>query len=163
MQRPLNSADLNCRRDEKRRKNQKNLDFSFHDDAETLDRILTEHPDVDFVQLQINYFDWNNKIIQSRLCYETVVRHGKPIIVMEPVKGGTLANLPKEAADLLREFNPDASPASYALRFAASLDNVFMVLSGMNTMEQVLDNTSVLIISHRLMKMKKKFLKKLLK
>ena len=117
--------------------------FSFHDDAETLDRILTEHPDVDFVQLQINYFDWNNKIIQSRLCYETVVRYGKPIIVMEPVKGGTLANLPKEAADLLREFNPDASPASYALRFAASLDNVFMVLSGMNTMEQVLDNTSV--------------------
>lgn len=117
--------------------------FSFHDDAETLDRILTEHPDVDFVQLQINYFDWNNKIIQSRLCYETVVRHGKPIIVMEPVKGGTLANLPKEAADLLREFNPDASPASYALRFAASLDNVFMILSGMNTMEQVLDNTSV--------------------
>ena len=117
--------------------------FSFHDDAETLDRILTEHPDVDFVQLQINYFDWNNKIIQSHLCYETAVRHGKPIIVMEPVKGGTLANLPKEAADLLRDFNPDASPASYALRFAASLDNVFMVLSGMNTMEQVLDNTSV--------------------
>ena len=86
--------------------------FSFHDDAEILDRILTEHPDVDFVQLQINYFDWNNKIIQSHLCYETAVRHGKPIIVMEPVKGGTLANLPKEAADLLRDFNPDASPAS---------------------------------------------------
>ena len=89
--------------------------FSFHDDAETLDRILTEHPDVDFVQLQINYFDWNNKIIQSHLCYETAVRHGKPIIVMEPVKGGTLANLPKEAADLLRDFNPDASPASYQI------------------------------------------------
>jgi hypothetical protein len=121
----------------------KNFGFSFHDDADMLDQILTEHPEVDFVQLQINYLDWDNKIIQSRKCYETAVKHGKPVIVMEPVKGGTLANLPKEADDLLKSYNPSASAASYALRFAASLDNVFMVLSGMNTMEQVIDNTSI--------------------
>ena len=121
----------------------KNFGFSFHDDAEMLDRILTEHPEVDFVQLQINYLDWNNNIIQSRKCYETAVSHNKPVIVMEPVKGGTLANLPPEADDLLKNFKPRASAASYALRFAASLDNVIMVLSGMNTMEQVIENTNI--------------------
>ncbi len=121
----------------------KNFGFSFHDDAEMLDRILTEHPEVDFVQLQINYLDWNNNIIQSRKCYETAVSHNKPVIVMEPVKGGTLANLPPEADDLLKNFKPGASAASYALRFAASLDNVIMVLSGMNTMEQVIENTNI--------------------
>lgn len=121
----------------------KNFGFSFHDDAEMLDRILTEHPEVDFVQLQINYLDWNNNIIQSRKCYETAVSHNKPVIVMEPVKGGTLAKLPPEADNLLRSFNPGASAASYALRFAASLDNVIMVLSGMNTMEQVIENTDI--------------------
>lgn len=122
----------------------KKFGFSFHDDAETLDEILTSHPDVDFVQLQINYLDWENPVIQSRKCYETAVRHGKPVIVMEPVKGGTLANLPKEAEDLLRSYNPDATPASYALRFAASLDNVFMVLSGMSNLEQVQENTALM-------------------
>lgn len=121
----------------------KNFGFSFHDDAEMLDRILTEHPEVDFVQLQINYLDWNNNIIQSRKCYETAVSHNKPVIVMEPVKGGTLANLPPEADDLLKNFKPGASAASYALRFAASLDNVIMVLSGMNTMEQIIENTNI--------------------
>lgn len=118
--------------------------FSFHDDAETLDEILTEHPEVEFVQLQINYLDWENDVIQSRKCYETATRHGKPVAVMEPVKGGMLANLPKEAEELLRAYNPDASPASYALRFAASLDNVMMVLSGMSSMPQMLDNTRVM-------------------
>lgn len=122
----------------------KNLGFSFHDDAQTLDRILTEHPEVDFVQLQINYLDWENKVIQSRKCYETAVKYKKPVIVMEPVKGGTLANLPKEAADLLYEYNPKATPASYALRFAASLDNVMMVLSGMSNMEQLTENTRLM-------------------
>ena len=116
--------------------------FSFHDDPETLDRILTEQPEVEFVQLQINYLDWDNEVIQSRKCYETCVKHGKKIIVMEPVKGGTLANLPKEAEELLRAYNPDASPASYALRFAAGLENVMMVLSGMSNMEQMQDNIS---------------------
>ena len=83
--------------------------FHFRDDAETLDRIIQNILMSILLQLRINYFDLNNKIIQSHLCYETAVRHGKPISVMEPVKGGTLANLPKEAADLLRDFNPDAS------------------------------------------------------
>lgn len=122
----------------------KNFGFSFHDDADMLDRILNEHPEVDFVQLQINYLDWENDIIQSRKCYETAVKHKKPVVVMEPVKGGTLANLPKEAEELLRAYNPDATPASYALRFAASLDNVMMVLSGMGNMEQMVENTRVM-------------------
>jgi len=122
----------------------RNFGFSFHDDAETLDRILTEHPEVDFVQLQINYLDWNNKVIQSGKCYETAVKHGKPVIVMEPVKGGTLANLPKEAEELLRSYDPDATPASYALRFAASLDNVMMVLSGMSNLEQMQENITLM-------------------
>jgi len=122
----------------------KNLGFSFHDDAKTLDRILTEHPEVDFVQLQINYLDWENDVIQSRKCYETAVQHGKQIIVMEPVKGGTLANLPEKAAKLLHDFNPKATPASYALRFAASLENVFMVLSGMSDMAQMVENTALM-------------------
>lgn len=122
----------------------KNFGFSFHDDAKTLERILTEHPEVDFVQLQINYLDWDNKIIQSAKCYETAKRFGKPVVVMEPVKGGTLANLPKEAEELLLAYNPKATPASYALRFVAGLDNVMMVLSGMNTLEQVRENTKLM-------------------
>ncbi|MCM1467062.1 MAG: aldo/keto reductase, partial [Alistipes sp.] len=122
----------------------KNFGFSFHDDAQTLERILTEHPEVDFVQLQINYLDWNNKIIQSGKCYETAKKFNKPVVVMEPVKGGTLANLPKKAEELLRAYNPKATPASYALRFAAGLDNVMMVLSGMNNLEQVRENTKLM-------------------
>lgn len=122
----------------------KKFGFSFHDDADTLDRILTEHPEVDFVQLQINYLDWENPIIQSGKCYETAVKHGKPVIVMEPVKGGILAKLPAEAEELMREWNPDASPVSYALRFAASLENVMMVLSGMSSLEQMKDNLKIM-------------------
>lgn len=122
----------------------KNFGFSFHDDADTLDRILTEHPEVDFVQLQINYLDWNNKVIQSGKCYETAKKHGKQVVVMEPVKGGTLANLPKEAMELLLSYNPDATPASYALRFVAGLDNVMMVLSGMSNLEQVKENAALM-------------------
>lgn len=122
----------------------KKLGFSFHDSADVLERILNDHPDVDFVQLQINYLDWENEVIQSKLCWETAVKHGKQIVVMEPVKGGTLARLPKEAEDILKAYNPDASMASYALRFVASLDNVFMVLSGMNNIEQVVENTSIM-------------------
>ena len=122
----------------------KKFGFSFHDDAEMLDQILTEHPEVDFVQLQINYLDWDNKIIQSRACYETARKYNKPIVVMEPVKGGTLASLPKEAASLLWEYAPDVLPVSYALRFAASLPGVFMVLSGMSSLEQVKDNIRIM-------------------
>ena len=120
----------------------KNLGFSFHDSAEVLDEILTTHPEVDFVQLQINYFDWNSINVQSGDCYAVAEKHNVPIIVMEPVKGGTLANLIGKLAELLQELNPEASYASYAIRFVASLPNVMMVLSGMSTMEQMLDNTS---------------------
>lgn len=122
----------------------RNFGFSFHDDARTLDRILTEHPEVDFVQLQINYLDWENEVIQSRKCYETAVSHGKPIVVMEPVRGGVLANLPEEAQRLLEGYNPHASAASYALRFAAGLEHVMMVLSGMSNLTQVQENVELM-------------------
>lgn len=120
----------------------KHAGFSFHDTADVLDRILTNHPEVDFVQLQINYYDWESENVQSRKCYETAVKHGIPVIVMEPVKGGTLANLAPQAAAVLDRLNAEASYASFAVRYAASLDNVFMVLSGMSDFAQLADNTS---------------------
>ena len=120
-----------------------NIGFSFHDDAETLDRILTEHPEVDVVQLQINYLDWDGAVAQSGRCYEVAKRHGKDVVVMEPVKGGQLAQLPDAAMKLFTDFyGQDApSPASLAIRYVASLEQVKVVLSGMSTPEQVGDNT----------------------
>lgn len=118
------------------------LGFSFHDKADVLDRILTEHPEVEFVQLQLNYLDWEDERVQSRKCYETVRRHGKQVVVMEPVKGGKLAKLPEEAAAILRQAHPDWSPASWAIRFAAGLEGVVMVLSGMSDMSQLEENTA---------------------
>ena len=116
--------------------------FSFHGTADVLEQILKEHPETELVQLQLNYLDWEDEGIQSRKCYETACKYGKKVIVMEPVKGGTLANLPEEAEAVLKKCNPDNSLASWALRFAAEKENVIMVLSGMTTMEQVKDNTA---------------------
>ena len=114
--------------------------FSFHSTPELLDQLLTEHSDAEFVQLQINYSDWEDPLIASRKCYEVATRHGKPIIVMEPVKGGKLADPPQQVKEILQEANADASFSSWALRFTASLPNVMMVLSGMSNIEQMEDN-----------------------
>ena len=120
----------------------RNYGFSFHDSPEVLDKVLTEHPDVDFVQLQINYLDWENPSVQSRANYETARKHGKQIVIMEPVKGGVLANPPKEVQKLFADCHPDMSPASWAIRFAAGLEGVLAVLSGMSSTAQMKDNIS---------------------
>lgn len=120
----------------------KHAGFSFHDTADVLDDILTKHPELEFVQLQINYYDWDSDNVQSRKCYETAVRHKKPVIVMEPVKGGTLAGLSEKPAQILRNLDDKASFASYAIRYAASLEDVMVVLSGMSDFKQLEDNTS---------------------
>ena len=120
----------------------KHYGFSFHDSPEVLEQLLIDHPDVELVQLQINYADWEDLDVQSRKCYEVCVKYNKPVVVMEPVKGGTLATPPQQVQDLFKAENPDASFASWAIRFAASLEQVMVVLSGMSTIDQMEDNIS---------------------
>lgn len=120
----------------------KHVGFSFHSTPEFLDELLTLHPEMEFVQLQINYADWEFASVQSRACYEVARKHGKPVVIMEPVKGGVLANPPKPVFDLLKETEPDMSAASWAVRFAANLEGIITVLSGMSNVEQMKDNLS---------------------
>ena len=117
--------------------------ISFHDKAEVLDMILTEHPEIEIVQIQFNYVDYEDASVESRKVYEICEKHGKPVIVMEPVKGGSLVNLPEEADQVLRDLH-GGSNASYAIRFAASFPYIAMVLSGMSNMEQMQDNLSAM-------------------
>ena len=120
----------------------KHIGFSFHSTPEELEEILTKHPEMEFVQLQINYADWENPAIKSRECYEVARKHGKPVIIMEPVKGGMLANPPEQVQEVFKKANPNASIASWAIKFAAGLEGIITVLSGMSNIEQMEDNIS---------------------
>jgi predicted aldo/keto reductase-like oxidoreductase len=122
----------------------RHLGFSIHAKANHLDEVLTRHPETEFVQLQINYADWESEVIESQKCYETARKHGKPIIIMEPVKGGALANLPDAAAEIFKCTNPMMSQASWGIRYAASLEGIITVLSGMSSFAQMEDNLSVM-------------------
>lgn len=120
----------------------RHMGISYHDTAQMLDDLLRQHPEIEFVQLQINYYDWENDSVQARKCYQVCQKHDKPVIVMEPVKGGTLVNLSDEADKLMKEYDSEASIASWAIRYCASLDDVMMVLSGMTDYQQLDDNTT---------------------
>ncbi|MGI6722164.1 MAG: aldo/keto reductase [Anaerovoracaceae bacterium] len=118
----------------------KHLGFSYHDKADNLKKILADHPEMEFVQLQINYADWNSDIIESRKCYEVVREHGLPVTIMETVKGGLLINVPDEVKEIFGAVHPDWSMAEWAIKFAASLDGIITVLSGMSSIEQMSEN-----------------------
>ena len=120
----------------------KHLGFSFHATADQLEEILKAHPEAEFVQLQINYADWESNAVQSRKCYEVARKYNKPVVIMEPVKGGNLANPPESVAKIFKDAEPESSCASWALRFAANLEGVIAVLSGMSNIEQMRDNLS---------------------
>lgn len=118
----------------------RNLGFSFHDDPVLLEQVLKEHPEIDFVQLQLNYLDWDSGVIQARKNYEVARKYNKPIVVMEPIKGGNLAVLPPHIEKIFKDHHPKASMASWALRYVGSLNGVMTILSGMSTPEQMMDN-----------------------
>ncbi len=130
-------------RQKKREGKIKNIGFSFHDDPEALTEAMEAFPDCDFVQLQINYLDWNNTAVASKKCYDIVTKYEKPIIVMEPVKGGSLANLPETAEKIFKEYDEEAENVSYALRFCNELDNVFMILNGVSSLEQMKSSINI--------------------
>ena len=138
----------------------KHAGFSFHSTPEELEAILTEHPEMEFVQLQINYADWENPAIQSRACYEVARKHGKPVIIMEPVKGGMLATPPASVEKILKDAEPESSAASWAVRFAASLEGIITVLSGMSNVAQMEDNLSYMKTFEGLSEKEKETLKK---
>ena len=138
----------------------KHVGFSFHSTPEELEEILKKHPEMEFVQLQINYADWENPAIKSKECYEMARKYGKPVVIMEPVKGGMLANPPEPVAKILKEANPNASYASWAIKFAANLDGVITVLSGMSNIEQMEDNLSYMKDFTKLSEEEKKVLDK---
>ena len=118
----------------------KHLGFSMHDNAETLDKLLADHPDMDFVQLQVNYLDWEDPVVESRKCMEVAQKHGVPVVIMEPARGGRLADLPERGASVLKAADPDKSAVSWAYRFCYNLPNVISVLSGVSTLEQIQEN-----------------------
>lgn len=118
------------------------IGFSFHDDAETLDEILTDHPEVEFVQIAFNYYDYESPFLQARKCYEVIRKHGCQMVVMEPVKGGMLASVPENVGAGMKKMHPELSEASWAIRFAAGFDGVLTVLSGMSNLAQIQDNIS---------------------
>lgn len=120
----------------------RHIGFSFHSTPEELEEILLAHPEMEFVQLQINYADWENPAVQSKKCYEIARKYKKPVIIMEPVKGGMLATPPASVLQVLNQAEPDSSSASWAIRFAASLDGIITVLSGMSSVAQMQDNIS---------------------
>ncbi len=129
-------------REEKEKGRIRHYGFSYHGGPELLDELLDKHPDAEFVQLQINYADWESPVIKSRENYEVARKHNKPIIIMEPVQGGKLASPPSSVKEAFQSTGSDASPASYALRFAANLEGILTVLSGMSSVEQMADNIS---------------------
>ena len=128
----------------------RHLGISFHSSAKLLDRVLTEHPEIEFVQIALNPIDWDSELVQAGLCYDVIRRHGRKVVIMEAVKGGGLAKLPEEAEKLLKAAHPDWSIASWSVRFCLDLDDVIAVLSGMSTLEQVKDNTATSNAAERL-------------
>ena len=120
----------------------KHVGFSIHDGAETLDKLLTEHPEMEFVQLQVNYIDWEDPVVESKKCMEVAKKHGVPVVIMEPARGGRLADLPERAVEILKAANPEKSQVSWAYRFCYNLPNVITVLSGMSNLDQVKQNVA---------------------
>ena len=120
----------------------RHLGISFHSSAKLLDRVLQEHPEIEFVQIALNPIDWDSELVQAGPCYDVIRKHGRKVVIMEAVKGGGLAKLPEEAEKLLKAAHPDWSIASWSVRFGLGMDDVIAVLSGMSTLEQVKDNTA---------------------